>query len=94
MANNTQDGYDAPDVPFDDWRRKAVENVDKWGVQDTATLLLAATEELGELTQAYLEHRSEGGDRARIVEELSDLGALLIQLQWRMTGHPDEVLNK
>ena len=77
--------------PFDEWRRKAEENVQEWGWQSKPTLLLAATEELGELTQAYLESRDEGGDRARIQDELDDLAALLIQLHWHVAGVPEEV---
>lgn len=58
----------------------AAENIDEWGYQNEETLLLALQEELGELTQAYLEARSEGGDPERVDEELDDLGALLIQV--------------
>jgi len=66
-------------VMFDSWLAKAEENIEEWGLQDEETLLLAIQEELGELTQAHLEARSEGGDPARVAEELDDLGALLIQ---------------
>ncbi len=59
----------------------AAENIDEWGYQDEETLLLALQEELGELTQAYLEARSEGAAPKRVDEELDDLGALLIQFQ-------------
>lgn len=62
---------------------KATENIEEWGLQDQQTLLLAIQEELGELTQAHLEARAEGGDPARVDEELNDLGALLIQLHER-----------
>jgi len=58
---------------------KASENIDEWGYQDEATLLLAMQEELGELTQAHLEARAEGGGPRRVEEELDDLGALLLQ---------------
>lgn len=75
----------------DRWEQKAEKNVGEWGWQSKATLLLAATEELGELTQAYLEHRHEGGDRARMQDEIDDLGALLIQLHWHLKGVPEEV---
>lgn len=67
-------------VLFDRWMGKASENIEEWGLQDEETLLLAIQEELGELTQAHLEARAEGGDPERIDEELDDLGALLIQL--------------
>lgn len=68
------------------WVQKAEENIEEWGWQSKATLLLAATEELGELTQAYLESRHEGGDRTSMQDELDDLGALLIQLHWHLSG--------
>jgi len=77
--------------PFREWRRKAEANVAEWGWQSKATLLLAPTEELGELVQAYLEARHEGGDRMRMSEELADLGALLVQLHWHLAGVPEEV---
>jgi NTP pyrophosphatase (non-canonical NTP hydrolase) len=71
---------EATSVLFDRWIGKANENIEEWGLQDEDTLLLAIQEELGELTQAHLEARAEGGDPERIDEELDDLGALLIQL--------------
>lgn len=73
-----------------DWPDQAEENVMKWGQQDLDTLLLAAQEELGELTQAHLEARAEGGDPARIKDELDDLGALLFQIYWEAAHrYPD-----
>ena len=69
----------APSVVFDRWLGKASENIEEWGLQDQETLLLAIQEELGELTQAHLEARHEGGDPARVDDELDDLGALLLQ---------------
>lgn len=68
----------------DRWEEKAIENVDRWGIQDVETLLLAIQEETGELAQAYLEARAEGGDPSKIEDELEDLGALCIQLQERL----------
>ena len=59
---------------------KAERNVAKWGLQDRETLILAMTEELGELAQAHLQHKHEGGSYARIHGEGRDLGALTIQL--------------
>lgn len=64
----------------DRWRKQALANIDEWGVQDRETLLLAAQEELGELTQAVLEATAEDGDPSRVREELDDLGGLLVQL--------------
>jgi NTP pyrophosphatase (non-canonical NTP hydrolase) len=74
---------EASSVAFDRWIGQAAENIDEWGLQDEETLLLAIQEELGELTQAFLEARAEGGDPTRIDEELDDLGALLLQLHER-----------
>lgn len=67
------------------WYDKADENVEKWGIQDPTVLLLAIQEELGELTQAYLEATYEHGDRDDVRDELHDLGALLVQLHWGLT---------
>jgi NTP pyrophosphatase (non-canonical NTP hydrolase) len=67
-----------------DWRRKAEENVEEWGLQDVETLLLAMQEEMGELAQAHLEAEHEDGDPTRIARELADLGALCVQLRWRL----------
>ena len=69
---------------FELWNSMADLNEDKWGEQDVETLLLAMQEELGELTQAHLEARAEGGDPARIRDELDDLAALCIQLNRRL----------
>lgn len=66
------------------WREKAEENIEKWGLQDVDTLLLAMQEEQGELSQAYLEAEYEDGDARRIAKELDDLAALCIQLRWRL----------
>ena len=38
------------------WEKKAKENVDKWGLQDLGTLLLATQEELGEVAEAAQPH--------------------------------------
>jgi len=65
---------------------QAYENVQKWGEQNTETLLLAMQEELGELTQAHLEYNWEDGDDYRVPAELIDLAALLVQLHWKITG--------
>lgn len=70
------------------WIGKAENNVEKWGLQDIETLLLAMQEEMGELAQAYLEASAEEGDEKRILEELDDLAALCFQLQWALTSYP------
>ncbi|MFC7128460.1 hypothetical protein [Haloferax chudinovii] len=71
---------EASSVLFDRWMGQASENIEEWGVQDEATLLLAIQEELGELTQAHLEAKHEDSRDSRVDEELDDLGALLLQL--------------
>lgn len=72
-----------PGIPHADlWREKGEENIETWGRQSFSTLLLAAQEEMGELTQSYLEARDEEGDPERIQGELDDLAALLVQMAW------------
>lgn len=71
-------------APHVEWWEAASRNVDRWGLQDVETLLLAMQEEQGELAQAYLEATHEDGDPGRIGEELEDLGALCFQLAWRL----------
>lgn len=79
------EGRDDAGLPADGdwaerWEEQARANVDEWGIQTRQTLLLAAQEELGELTQAALEATHEDGDPERIQAEVDDLGALLVQL--------------
>jgi len=62
------------------WQAKAVLNTHKWGVQSMETVCLCMTEELGELAQAILQYKQEGGTLDRITEELADLGALCFQM--------------
>lgn len=69
---------------MNDWLSKAKDNIEKWGMQDIPTLLLAMTEELGELAQAYLQYKHEHQPKKRIEKELADLAALCCQLQWRI----------
>lgn len=66
------------------WSWKAEKNVEKWGLQQVETLLLAMQEEQGELAQAHLEHKHEDGDFERIRSELADLGALCFQLERKL----------
>lgn len=73
-------GVDA-DRALERWVDKAEQNVARWGEQSIETLILAATEELGELSQAHLEARDEDGDPERIRTEIDDLGALCLQLR-------------
>jgi len=78
-------------APFlhEQWYNRACENVETWGVQNPAVVLLAIQEELGELTQAYLEATYEDGSKLAVAEELDDLGALLVQLHWALHEHPE-----
>ena len=59
----------------------------KWGAQTFVTLGLVAVEECGELAQAFLQAKHEGGSIERIREEAIDLAAVAAQLldnfQWR-----------
>lgn len=71
------------------WADKALDNLDKWGEQRAAEILLAMQEELGELTQAWLQASYEGGDPEQFEEEIDDLGALLYQLVWELHGPGD-----
>lgn len=66
------------------WAEKAGENLNEWGQQDVETLLLAAQEELGELTQATLQAKHEGGSSEDVRAELNDLAALMYQIQWAL----------
>jgi NTP pyrophosphatase (non-canonical NTP hydrolase) len=59
---------------------KAEANLYKWGMQPLETLGLVASEECGELCQAMLQARHEGGDADRIRQEAIDLGAVCLQI--------------
>lgn len=59
---------------------QAAKNLAKWGNQDMETLCLAIAEETGELAQAVLQARHEGGDPDRIRQEAIDLVALCAQM--------------
>lgn len=63
------------------WATIAEENINHWGGQDVETLILATLEELGEMTQAFLEYKYEGGDFEEVCQELSDLAPLMFQLK-------------
>ena len=67
---------------------RAERNLTKWGKQDLETLGLAIAEETGELCQAVLKARDEGGDRERIREETIDLGSLCLQLIYLLDNPP------
>lgn len=66
------------------WEEKAHQNIKKWGLQSEDVLILAMTEELGEIAHAYLQSEYEGQPRFHIMEELDDLMALGHQLKWRL----------
>lgn len=60
--------------------KQADANLQKWGLQDRETLALAIAEECGELAQAILQLRHEGGEMYRVSEESVDLGSLCVQM--------------
>jgi NTP pyrophosphatase (non-canonical NTP hydrolase) len=74
-------------MKHDVWATQAEENVDEWGVQHPAEILLAMQEELGELTQAWLKTTYEEEPRD-VEEELDDLAALCYQFMWSWREHP------
>lgn len=90
MSDTSMDDTEHVDKYDQAYARRAKSNVDNWGMQDLDTLLLATQEELGELTQAYLEEQYEGGEKARIENELIDLMALCMQMQWRLRVNSGE----
>ncbi|MHA1403796.1 MAG: hypothetical protein ACTSSI_08530 [Candidatus Helarchaeota archaeon] len=59
-------------------------NVKKWGIQEIDILLLATMEELGELSQAFLQANWENQPRERIESELIDLAALLPAIYFKL----------
>ena len=65
---------------------KAKSNLQKWGEQDLETLGLCVAEEAGELAQAILQHKHEGGREDRIFNEAVDLGALCLQVMEHWNG--------
>lgn len=71
---------------YDQINEQADENIDEWGEQEMETLLLALQEELGELTQAYLEYNWEDGDEYEVPSELIDMMALGVQVHYKITG--------
>lgn len=81
-------------IDSDRWKSKAVENVDKWGLQDKETVAMAMMEELGELTQAILQYNELDHDvpdadehrfkYQRMLDELDDLAALMYQMKWAL----------
>jgi NTP pyrophosphatase (non-canonical NTP hydrolase) len=62
---------------------QAEKNLAKWGKQEMETLCLCIAEETGELAQAVLQARHDGGDPDRIRREAIDLGALCAQMVLR-----------
>lgn len=54
------------------WRVKAMENVEKWGLQSFETIALAIDEEWGETVQAYHEATFEDAD-GNPLDEKQDL---------------------
>jgi len=66
--------------------RRARNNLNKWGKQDVETLGLAVAAAAGELAQAILQHKHEGGREDRIYNEAIDLGALCLQVMEHWNG--------
>ena len=62
------------------FERKANTNIKRWGLQDYETLALCIAEEAGEIAQAVLQFKQEGGEESRIFQESIDLGALCEQM--------------
>ena len=66
---------------------RANQNISKWGLQDYLTLIIAITEEAGELAQAILQYYHEEGIELRIIQEATDLGALCNQIHMRYAAN-------
>lgn len=84
-------------MTIQDWQRRADRNVERFGLQDPDELLLAMQEELGELTQVYLDGEVVPPEEADEVDtiyelraELADLMALGIQLDMAITELENE----
>jgi NTP pyrophosphatase (non-canonical NTP hydrolase) len=61
-------------------QRRAKANIERWGDQPLETLGLVASEEMGEVCQAILQWRHEGGEKWRIFDEARDLAAVCLQI--------------
>ena len=70
---------------------KSKQNMAKFGKQSFQILIVAMTEELGELAQAYLQAEFDGKPKTRIYEEAIDLGALCLQFDVDSLGILEEV---
>ncbi|MFH1603605.1 MAG: hypothetical protein ABIH03_06835 [Pseudomonadota bacterium] len=66
--------------------QRASANLEKWGKQDFEMLGLAICEEAGELAQAILQTRHEGGFEDCIFDEAIGLGALCLQVMEHWNG--------
>jgi NTP pyrophosphatase (non-canonical NTP hydrolase) len=64
----------------DQIKRQAARNLARWGDQPLETLGLVAAEEMGEVCQAILQWRHEGGEREQIFDEARDLAAVCLQI--------------
>ena len=67
-------------------------NVMRYGDQGGLLLVAVLTEEMGEVSQAMLEHLKNPGDHSsrRVVEECIDAGAVLMALADEITRWPEE----
>jgi hypothetical protein len=70
------------------WEAAAIETEREYGIRHPEELLSTLAEALGELEQAYLEATHENAEPDRVVDEVNDLGPLLLQLVESTETHP------
>jgi len=62
-------------------RAQAQANMNKWGLQNLETLGLALAEETGEVAQAILAVKAQGGsDYQHVIDEARHVAALCVQI--------------
>lgn len=64
---------------FARWERKARGNVEKWGLQDVATILLATQEELSELAEEIAPHATTDDSRLNYAMQRTIMAGLTVQ---------------
>ena len=74
--------------PADRWEAAAIETEREYGIRHPEELLSTLAEALGEFEQAYLEATHENAEPDRVVDEVNDLGPLLLQLVESTETHP------
>lgn len=83
------------DITDETFVEKAYNNVEKWGLQDIATLLMATQEELGELAEEMEPHVELQGDDtnekklSRMFEEVSSFSGTVQKLHEEMYEDAD-----